>query len=87
MNRIRSASPAAAFVIVAFVALATFTTTSDPALAQTPPKGSATPMVKPPEASGVANPANPDHMPIKKPPRATNDKMTHTPPASAANAR
>jgi hypothetical protein len=44
-------------------------------------------MVKPPEASGATNPANPDHMPVKRPPKATHDKMTHTPPASAAEAK
>jgi hypothetical protein len=33
------------------------------------------------------NPANPDHMPVKRPPEATHDKMTHTPPASAAEAK
>jgi len=26
-------------------------------------------------------------MPVKRPPKATHDKMTHTPPASAAEAK
>ncbi len=86
-KRIESASPAAAFALAAFVALAALAATSGDGFAQTPPRDSGASMVKPPEASGTANPANPDHMPVKKPPKATNDKMMHTPPASAANAK
>lgn len=87
MKRIESASPAAAFALAAFAALATFVASEGATFAQTPPKDNGASMAKPPEASGAANPANPDHMPVKKPPKATNDKMTHTPPASASNAK
>jgi hypothetical protein len=61
--------------------------TAEAALAQKPPGDSGASMVKPAEASGTTNPANPDHMPVKRPPEATHDKMTHTPPASAAEAK
>ena len=87
MKGIETASSAAAFALAAFAAFATFVATGGPALAQTAPKDSGASMVKPPGASGTANPDNPDHMPVKRPPKATHDKMTHPPPASAANAK
>jgi Spy/CpxP family protein refolding chaperone len=73
--------------LAALCALAALTLMAAPALAQTPPGDSGASMVKPPEASGTMNPANPDHMPVKRPPKATHDRMTHTPPASAAEAK
>jgi len=73
--------------LAALCALAAFTLTAGPVLAQTAPGDSGASMVKPPEASGTTNPANPDHMPVKRPPKATHDRMTHTPPASAAEAK
>jgi hypothetical protein len=73
--------------LAALCALAAFTLTAGAALAQTSPGDSGASMVKPPAASGATNPANPDHMPVKRPPKATHDKMTHTPPASAAEAK
>jgi hypothetical protein len=46
------------------------------------------PMIKPPEAaSGSTGSSNPDNMPIKRPGKPTNDRMTHEPPASGANAK
>ncbi|RFU47877.1 hypothetical protein [Paraburkholderia sp. DHOC27] len=87
MRRIESAAPATAWVLAAVIASAVFATVGGTAHAQTPPGDAGASMVKPPAASGTANPANPDHMPVKKPPKPTNDKMTHTPPASAANAK
>jgi hypothetical protein len=68
-------------------ALALFANPDGPVFAQTPPPDSGASMVKPPEASGATNPDNPDHMPVKPPPERTHDKMTHTPPASAVNAK
>ncbi|HEY3597892.1 MAG TPA: hypothetical protein VGL08_10340 [Paraburkholderia sp.] len=54
--------------------------------AQALPHDSGASMVKPPAtAPGGSN--NPDNMPIRKPRKATNDKMMHDPPASAANAK
>ncbi|WP_345814292.1 hypothetical protein AAGS40_06080 [Paraburkholderia sp. PREW-6R] len=51
-----------------------------------PPNSS--PMVKSPEAaSGSTGSSNPDNMPIKRPGKPTNDRMTHEPPASGANAK
>jgi hypothetical protein len=73
--------------LAALCALAALTLTAELALAQTAPEDSGASMVKPPAASGTTNPANPDHMPVKRPPKATHDKMTHTPPASAAEAK
>jgi hypothetical protein len=43
-------------------------------------------MVKPP-AQTPGGSDNPDHMPVRKPRKPTNDKMMHYPPASAANAK
>jgi hypothetical protein len=74
-------------MLAALCALAAFTVAAGPVLAQTPPVDSGASMVKPPEAAGTENPANPDHMPVKRPPKPTHDKMTHTPPASAAEAK
>jgi hypothetical protein len=68
-------------------ALAVWLAATGPVRAQTTPADSGASMVKPPEASGTANPANPDHMPVKRPPQRTHDKMTHSPPASAAVAK
>ncbi|MEW6346051.1 MAG: hypothetical protein RXR20_34315 [Paraburkholderia sp.] len=65
--------------------LGTFATAA--ALAQTPPKENGASMVKPPDVAGAANPANPDHMPVKRPPKSVQDKMMHAPPASAAAAK
>ena len=45
-------------------------------------------MARPPEtASGGAHTDDPDNMPIKRPNKATNDRMTHKLPASAAIAK
>jgi len=71
-------------MLAALCALAAFTVAAGPVLAQTPPVDSGASMVKPPEAAGTANP---DHMPVKRPPKPTHDKMTHKPPASAAEAK
>ncbi|HZZ11606.1 MAG TPA: hypothetical protein VFE79_13035 [Paraburkholderia sp.] len=55
---------------------------------QATPRDSGASMVKPPEAaSGATGSSNPDNMPIKRPPKPTNDKMMRPPPASGANAR
>ncbi|MEI5998577.1 hypothetical protein H3V53_15590 [Paraburkholderia bengalensis] len=53
------------------------------------PQAGGTPMVKPPPAaaSGAASATNPDNMPVKTPRKPTNDDMTHSPPASATNAK
>ncbi len=52
------------------------------------------PMANPPGAasgpsgqSGPTNSTNPDNMPIKRPDKPTNDKMSRQPPASGANAK
>ncbi|RKR45904.1 hypothetical protein [Paraburkholderia sp. BL17N1] len=56
--------------------------------AQTAPQNDNSSMAKPPEAaSGSGGSSNPDNMPIKRPSKPTNDKMTHEPPASGANAK
>ncbi|QQC64865.1 hypothetical protein [Paraburkholderia ginsengisoli] len=74
--------------VIAFTAAAT---TATVALAQTPKPASPdnnAPMIKPPEAaSGSGGASNPDNMPIKRPRQPTNDRMTHEPPASGANAK
>jgi hypothetical protein len=61
------------------------------AVAQTAPSAppdSHAPMAKPPDAASSAGGAsNPDNMPIKRPARPTNDRMSHEPPASGANAK
>jgi hypothetical protein len=95
MIGIKPALPAAAFAPATFAAralsvaaaLALFASPGSAAFAQTPRPDSGASMVKPPEASGTTNPDNPDHMPVKPPPQKTHDKMTHTPPASAVNAK
>lgn len=52
------------------------------------PQHSAPPIVESPRAaSGASGASNPDHMPIKRPGKPTHDNMTHTPPASGANAK
>jgi hypothetical protein len=86
MKRIRLAS------IVCAVALSALGIASGVAMAQQKvPKDSSASMAKPPAAaSGVDhadNPDNPDNMPVKRPQKATNDKMTREPPASAAIAK
>jgi hypothetical protein len=73
--------------LAAACALAALTVAPVAASGQTPPADSGASMVRPPAAAGTADPANPDHMPVKRPPAAAHDKMTHTPPASAADAR
>ncbi|REE18685.1 hypothetical protein B0G71_1746 [Paraburkholderia sp. BL27I4N3] len=56
--------------------------------AQTAPQNDNSSMAKPPKAaSGSGGLSNPDNMPIKRPSKPTNDKMTHEPPASGANAK
>ena len=56
--------------------------------AQAAPQNDNSSMVKPPEAaSGSGGSSNPDNMPIKRPTGPTNDRMTHEPPASGANAK
>ncbi|MFM0671942.1 hypothetical protein [Paraburkholderia sediminicola] len=61
-------------------------TTQKPA--QAAPQNDNSSMVKPPEAaSGSGGSSNPDNMPIKRPTKPTNDRMTHEPPASGANAK
>jgi hypothetical protein len=72
---------------VAACALAALTVAPLAVLGQTPPKDTGASMVKPPDAASAANPANPDNMPVKRPPAPTHDKMTHEPPASAAVAK
>jgi hypothetical protein len=74
-------------LLAAACALAVLTVAPHGVLAQTPPKDSGASMVKPPDAAGTSNPANPDNMPVKRPPAPTHDKMTHEPPASAAVAK
>jgi hypothetical protein len=61
---------------------------------QPAPPAAQPPMVKPPEAASgprgqnsQTSPANPDNMPIKRPDKPTNDKMSRQPPASGANAK
>ncbi|SDQ50538.1 hypothetical protein SAMN05443245_1633 [Paraburkholderia fungorum] len=61
------------------------------------PRGTQSPMVKPPDAASGVNgqngadsapsATNPDNMPIKRPDKPTNDKMSRQPPASGANAK
>lgn len=52
------------------------------------PPAAQSPMVKPPDAaSGPTSATNPDNMPIKRPDKPTNDKMSRQPPASGANAK
>ncbi|HEY1997998.1 hypothetical protein [Paraburkholderia sp.] len=77
----------AAYATLVLVALVASAATAVPARAQSAPKDSGAPMVKAPDAASASNPANPDHMPVKRPDKPTNDRMTHTPPASAANAK
>jgi hypothetical protein len=56
--------------------------------AQAAPQTNSSPMLRPPEAaSGSSGSSNPDNMPIKRPTKPTNDRMTHEPPASGANAK
>jgi hypothetical protein len=74
-------------MLCALATLATWLAANSPALAQAAPVDSGASMVKPPAASGTTNPANPDHMPVKRPPQRTHDNMTHSPPASAADAK
>jgi hypothetical protein len=89
-------------VLLAGVTLATgigangpmaFAQTAKPAQAQqkpapAAPQNDSSSMVKPPEAaSGSGGSNNPDNMPIKRPDQPTNDRMTHAPPASGANAK
>ncbi|MFM0649497.1 hypothetical protein PQR14_34710 [Paraburkholderia bryophila] len=53
-----------------------------------PHQDSNAPMAKPPEAaSGSGGSSNPDNMPVKRPPKPTNDRMMREPPASGANAK
>ncbi|NYH19574.1 hypothetical protein GGD41_006802 [Paraburkholderia bryophila] len=53
-----------------------------------PQQDSNAPMAKPPEAaSGAGGSSNPDSMPVKRPPKPTNDRMMRQPPASGANAK
>lgn len=77
---------------------AAFAQTSNPALktqatqaaqaAQAAPQSGVASMVKPPEAaSGSGGSSNPDNMPIRRPSKPINDRMTHEPPASGANAK
>jgi hypothetical protein len=73
--------------LAALCALAAFSVAAGSAFAQTSPGDNGASMVKPPETSGTTNPANPDHMPVKRPPQTTHDNMTHSPPASAAEAK
>lgn len=55
---------------------------------QPAPPAAQSPMVKPPDAAaGPASATNPDNMPIQRPDKPTNDKMSRQPPASAANAK
>ncbi|WCM22061.1 hypothetical protein NDK50_07760 [Paraburkholderia bryophila] len=65
-----------------------------PQLAQTnppPQQGSRdgnAPMARPPAAaSGTAGSSNPDNMPVKRPPKPTDERMMRQPPASGANAK
>ncbi|APA85018.1 hypothetical protein BJG93_06230 [Paraburkholderia sprentiae WSM5005] len=52
------------------------------------PPDSHAPMAKQPEAaSSAGGSSNPDNMPIKRPAKPTNDRMSHEPPASGANAK
>lgn len=88
MRRIRLA------MLSAGIALLAAGVNSSTALAQNANKPQATPqsptppMVKPPDAaSGATSASNPDNMPIKRPPKPTNDKMMREPPASGANAK
>lgn len=56
---------------------------SQPAQPPTP-----SPMIRPPDAApGQTGSANPDNMPVKRPDKPTNDKMSRQPPASGANAK
>ncbi|HEX3378401.1 MAG TPA: hypothetical protein VHU21_01190 [Paraburkholderia sp.] len=72
-------------------ALAALLASGASAIAQTAPGAppdSHAPMAKPPEAaSGAGSASNPDNMPIKRPTKPTNDRMSHEPPASGANAK
>ncbi|ASL42495.1 hypothetical protein bAD24_I03325 [Burkholderia sp. AD24] len=65
-----------------------------PQLAQTNPppqqdsRDSNAPMARPPAAaSSAGGPSNPDNMPVKRPPKPTDERMMRQPPASGANAK
>ena len=53
------------------------------------PQAPGAPIVKPPPAaaSGAERATNPDNMPVKKPRKQPNDDISHSPPASATNAK
>lgn len=94
MERSRMAALTAGVALSVFGAggTAAFAQTSNPALktqaTQATPQNGGASMVKPPEAaSGSGGSSNPDNMPIKRPSKPTNDRMTHEPPASGANAK
>jgi hypothetical protein len=73
---------------IAFVMATTASTTAFAQTKKTAPPDHNAPMIKPPEAaSGSGGASNPDNMPIKRPRQSTNDRMTHEPPASGANAK
>ncbi|MFM0305626.1 hypothetical protein PQQ99_36515 [Paraburkholderia sediminicola] len=97
MERSRMAALTAGVALAVFGTDGTvaFAQTSNPALktqgtqaTQAAPQNGGASMVKPPEAaSGTGGSSNPDNMPIKRPGKPTNDRMTHEPPASGANAK
>ncbi|RAS37185.1 hypothetical protein [Paraburkholderia bryophila] len=65
-----------------------------PQLAQTNPppqqdgRDGNAPMARPPAAaSGAGGSSNPDNMPVKRPPKPTDERMMRQPPASGANAK
>lgn len=102
-NRWAALIAAVALAIAGARGTATFAQTAKPGQGQQSgqqpaqkPAQTATPdanasMVRPPQsASGLNGPSgssNPDNMPIKRPEKPTNDRMTHEPPASGANAK
>lgn len=56
--------------------------------AQTIAPHPSTPMAQSPAAaSGATSASNPDNMPVKKPPKRTDDNMIRSEPASAAKAK
>ncbi|CAB3758752.1 hypothetical protein [Paraburkholderia humisilvae] len=81
------ATVASAVLLLSAFALASGTASAQNAPTQhAPSPDMSASMVKPPaDASGGSN--NPDNMPVKKPRKPTNDKMMHSPPASATNAK
>lgn len=93
MKQSRSTTLSSASIALAAILAAALASSGTAAFAQTAAprdnnRDHHSPMVKPPEAtSGPGDSSNPDNMPIRRPRTPTNDRMTHEPPASSANAK